>query len=243
LRLDRKGDTISPWRRGPVRIFISYRREDSIDFAVHLQATLARRFGKDAVFRDESSLRAGQDFPRELENAIKRSTTVLALIGPDWFGPATATARDRLSEPHDFVRRELEIAISNGKTVIPVLIQPAKMPKKSALPKSLRSLVLTQALTLPWHDATNALASQINSVAREMASEIRVSMADAKAELAANSRHAALMAMQASLANQGVKRVQLDARDLDATLKRISDLDDKRLVFFPDLIYALDLIV
>ena len=225
-----------------VRVFISYRRADSAEAAVHLQATLAQRFGAEAVFRDQTGLRPGQDFPRELEQAIQRSTAVIALIGRRWAGLADKSGRTRLDEPRDFVRRELETALAHSKSILPVLMDGATMPKASDLPKSLKAMARLQAVVLPWHETTAELGNQISAKARELASEVRVSVAAAKADHAPNSRQAALMAMQASLARQGRKGIKLDARDLDASLRRLSDLGHTRLVFFPDLVYVLDLI-
>jgi hypothetical protein len=89
-----------------VRIFISYRRADTIDAAVHLQATLARRFGAEALLRDQTSLRPGQNFPRELEQAIQRSTTVIALMGRHWAGMTEEPRRTRLENPKEVDQRQ-----------------------------------------------------------------------------------------------------------------------------------------
>jgi hypothetical protein len=224
-----------------VRIFISYRRADSLDSAAHLQATLTRRFGAGAVFRDQTHLRPGQDFPKELEQAIRRSTSVIAVIGRKWAGPADSTGRTRLHQQGDLVRRELEIALASGKSVIPVLVDGAEMPTAADLPKSLLPLRRLNAVELPWHQATGLIAEHVAAVARDMESEVRVPVDTTTSTAGPASRHAALMAMQASLKNQGLKKVELDARDFEATLGRLSDIE-RDVYVFPDLIYALDLI-
>src|SRR5207245_8123740 len=65
---------------------------------------------------------------------------VIVVIGPTW---ATAAAPDgtlRLNDHDDFVRREIETSLRLGLPIIPVTVQDASMPGKSALPPSIRTL-------------------------------------------------------------------------------------------------------
>jgi len=56
--------------------------------------------------------------------------------------------RCRLDKPDDFVRLEIEAALSRGILVIPVLVDGARMPRADELPPSLAALPRRQALEL-----------------------------------------------------------------------------------------------
>ena len=47
---------------GPIRIFLSYRKEDSLAASDELHGWLVSRFGAENVFRDDASLAAGGDW-------------------------------------------------------------------------------------------------------------------------------------------------------------------------------------
>ena len=92
-------------RRG---VFVNYRRDDTGWAANLLADALRRRLGPDRVFLDNSSIALGAAFAKEIEDAVLRSATLLALIGPHW-----DTAR--LHDPQDWVRRELLLAESAAR--------------------------------------------------------------------------------------------------------------------------------
>jgi hypothetical protein len=56
--------------------------------------------------------------------------------------------RRRLDDPDDFVRLEIEAALSRNVRVIPILVGGARMPRAEELPDSLAKLVRRQALEL-----------------------------------------------------------------------------------------------
>lgn len=72
---------------------------------------------------------------------------LIAIIGPNWLGTQDDGPR-RLDDPDDWVRLEVEAAISRGIRVIPVLVDGARMPVETELPQSLRGLARRQAVTL-----------------------------------------------------------------------------------------------
>src|SRR5262249_57099636 len=73
-----------------VRIFISYRRDDTAGHAGRLFDRLAQRFGKSRVYRDLDSIDAGADFLETIRAQVRESDVLLALIGPRWITAADA---------------------------------------------------------------------------------------------------------------------------------------------------------
>ena len=85
---------------GPVGIFISYRRADASWPARWLADKLAGQFGASVVFQDVDSIRPGDDFATEIEEAVGACSVLLVLIGPRWLA-AEADAGQRRDEPRD----------------------------------------------------------------------------------------------------------------------------------------------
>jgi TIR domain len=130
------------------RIFISYRREETAYPAGWLYDRLADRFGKGQVFKDVDSIQLGDDFVEVITSAVGSCDVLLALIGDAWLTISDAHGRRRLDDPDDFVRLEIEAALSRRVRVIPILVDGARMPRADELPDSLVKLVRRQALEL-----------------------------------------------------------------------------------------------
>lgn len=131
------------------RLFLSYRRSDSQMVAGRLREWLAERMGQGAVFRDKESIGAGEDWTRAIRESLSgRDVTVLALIDRGWADARDEQGRRRLDDPQDWNRRELEIALEQGRRLIPVLIDGAPMPAEADLPPSLRPLTRLNAMRL-----------------------------------------------------------------------------------------------
>lgn len=127
------------------RIFISYRRDDTGYIAGMLAERLEEVFGKEAVFIDVDAIPLGVDFREYLNQAVAKSDLMLALIGDDWLNVKNAQGLRRLDDPADFVRIEIEAALKQKISVIPVLLAQANMPLESELPPSLQSLAFRNA--------------------------------------------------------------------------------------------------
>jgi TIR domain-containing protein len=133
----------------PGRIFISYRREETAYPAGWLFDRLAKRFGGDQVFKDVDSIQLGDDFVEVITRAVGSCDVLLALIGPRWLTIADEQGRRRrLDNPEDFVRLEIEAALTRRVRVVPILVDGARMPRVDELPGSLALLVRRQALEL-----------------------------------------------------------------------------------------------
>jgi hypothetical protein len=134
--------------RVPLRIFMSYRRADTSWAAVSLFDRLADQFGRDNVFKDVDSIDLGEDFVEAITTAVGSSDALLALIGNQWLTATDQNGRRRLDNPGDFVRLEIEAALTRGVRIIPILVDGALMPHEDQLPESLAPLVRRQALEL-----------------------------------------------------------------------------------------------
>jgi hypothetical protein len=133
---------------GERRIFISYRRVDSAYPAGWLFDRLAERFGPEQIFKDVDAIHLGDDFVKEIEEAVGQADVLLALIGKRWLTAADEHGGRRLDDPEDFVRLEIEAALRREVLVIPILVEGATMPREEQLPPSLAPLARRQALEL-----------------------------------------------------------------------------------------------
>ena len=130
------------------RIFVSYRREETAYPAGWLYERLAERFGAGQVFKDVDSIQLGDDFVEVITRAVGSCDVLLALIGDEWLNISDSYGRRRIDDPEDFVRLEIEAALSRQVRVIPILVDGASMPSADELPDSLAPLVRRQALEL-----------------------------------------------------------------------------------------------
>lgn len=133
----------------PGRIFMSYRREDTDYPAAWLYDRLARHFRRSHVFKDiDSSIELDDDFVEVITAAVGSCDVLLTLIGNRWLTVTDQDGRRRLDKPGDFVRLEIETALTHNVRVIPVLVKAARMPRADELPTSLARLARQQAIEL-----------------------------------------------------------------------------------------------
>ena len=163
---------------GEVNVFLSYRREDTEGYAGRLFDRLNARFPK-RVFKDVDSILAGANFVHELEKSIKASDALVALIGRQWLTSSVSGQR-RIDDSRDFVRLELEIALSNGVRIIPALVGGAAIPRAQDLPDSLRAITTRQAIEL----GHRTFDRDVERLVREL-SEIGLAVARERREKAA----------------------------------------------------------
>lgn len=89
------------------------------------------------------------------------------IIGTQWATVATASGKPRIKNPRDVVRVEIETALGRGIPVIPVLIDQARLPTPVDLPKSLRPLLLQQAISVR-HENFERDARELVSAVRKL---------------------------------------------------------------------------
>ena len=133
-------------------LFISYRRSDSEQVAGRIFDFLSDRYGEEHIFFDTEAIPGAVDFRRRIQSAIDESSSVLAIIGPDWVRKQTSNKsffpwrRNRNST--DFVEVEIEAAIRCRVPIIPLLVSDANMPEGEDLAPSIRSIVNLNALNV-----------------------------------------------------------------------------------------------
>ena len=104
------------------RIFISYRRQETAYPAGWLYDRLAGRFGRGQVFKDVDSIQLGDDFVEVITRAVGSCDVLLALIGERWLTISDEHGGHCLDDPNDFVRLEIEAALTRKVRVIPILV-------------------------------------------------------------------------------------------------------------------------
>ncbi len=146
-------------------VFISYRRNDKfIAFTLHDRL---RNKSLD-VFIDEK-INPGEDFRERIAKEIERCDVMLAVIGQGW-----VNQMDRLKEIDDFVRREITLAMSWKKPVIPVVMEGGRIPKLNELPDELHAILNRHAQEIRANDQAkdfNRLARAIHNLVKQSADE------------------------------------------------------------------------
>jgi hypothetical protein len=128
----------------PVRVFISYRRMDVPALTGRVYDHLAARWGVEHVFKDVDLIQPGDLFPRVVEDAIRAADVFVALIGPKWAGVTEGLPAGRIHRPDDWVRREVETALTAGVPIVPVFGGVAAYPDD--LPDTLVRLRFVNAI-------------------------------------------------------------------------------------------------
>jgi TIR domain len=128
-----------------IRVFVSYRRDDSKHAAGRLGERLNERF---TLFMDVNQIGPGSDFTAALRQAVNEADVLLAVIGSQWL---TITAEDggrRIDQPDDWVALEIGTALRQGTPVIPVLVDSAHMPRRGELPVALADMANRQPIRI-----------------------------------------------------------------------------------------------
>jgi hypothetical protein len=126
-----------------MKIFINYRRDD-VPNAVHMIAQyLMLEYGPENVFYDRQAIKKAEVFTKSIENALDNCLVLIAVIGKNWH--KLLNTKKAFNE-NDFVLFEIEKAMENGVTILPILVDNVEMPPKDMLPPEIRELSLINAL-------------------------------------------------------------------------------------------------
>ena len=130
------------------KIFINYRRNQSVDQAQHLATVLSRTFGSSRIFIDVRGIDGFSDWLKVLKEQVAGTAAMISLIGPDWADARDDNGERRLDHSHDFVRLEIVEALTRDIPVLPVLLNGASPPLKECLPEDMRGMLRRQAMEL-----------------------------------------------------------------------------------------------
>jgi hypothetical protein len=146
---------------GPPNVFLSYRRADSGGQAQRLYGQLAEHFGSEQVFTDVDALGPGDFVERK---AFEVADALVVVIGDRWASATDETGRRLLDDPRDFVRLEIERALQQGISIIPLLVGGARMPPADELPPTLARLAALQPLEIrdsEWNQGAEQLTAAL----------------------------------------------------------------------------------
>ena len=131
------------------KIIISYRRADTLDIAMRIRDQLSLRYGKELVFTDIDSIPIGTDFLEHISSEIATCDVLLAIVGPNWLSGGREHKSGIESET-DYVRLEVESALKQSISVVPVIVSGARMPQPSELPEPIRSFAHRNAAAIDF---------------------------------------------------------------------------------------------
>jgi hypothetical protein len=101
------------------------------------------------------SLLGGAEWLRQLDREAASASVMLVLIGDKWLREQDQTTGQRkLDQENDYVRREIEAALSVGSLTIPVLVEGTRLPALHSLDNvpSLAAFLRLQAMELRRKD-------------------------------------------------------------------------------------------
>jgi hypothetical protein len=152
------------------KVFITYRREDSAAQAGRLYDAMVVRFGEGNVFMDVD-MAPGVDFVKRIGEAVAACQVLIVVMGREWATIEDEQGRQRLEDPDDFVRLEVETALRRPEvTPIPVLVGGAQMPARRDLPEPLRPITRRNAIELSdlrWRQDVGRLIGALDELVAE----------------------------------------------------------------------------
>ncbi len=149
-------------------IFISYRRNDTEGEAGRLFDDLVEQFGEDSVFMDVTTIEAGRDFRKVIDESVATCGVLLAIIGKNWLDAKSDTGIRRLDESTDFVRLETASALRRDIPVIPVIVRGATMPHPDQLPDDLKDLAYRNFVELTHARWTSDIQLLITALRKQL---------------------------------------------------------------------------
>ena len=219
------------------KIFINYRRDDAKAPAGRLYDRLEAVFGPEQLFFDVDHIAAGQDFVKVLDDQVGSCAAMLSFVGPGWLDARDGDGRRRLDDPDDFVRLEIEAALTRGILLIPVLLDNTPMPREDELPESLAGFARRNATRLTHERFRSDMDGLVTLLQQEVGRPER----EAASRRRAMTRRAALWAMGgAGLAGAGATTAiywtEVEAALFDASLRTfsLSQSQVRGVAFHPD---------
>lgn len=135
-----------------MKIFISYRRDDTRHVAARVADRLNDLPGISSVFIDIYEIDPGSNFELSIDRSLEESDICLVMIGENWVASDDDSKTARIRSDNDYVRLETASALLSGKRVLPILVDGATMPEKEDLPPDIQPITIIDALFLR-HDS------------------------------------------------------------------------------------------
>lgn len=130
------------------KVFICYRREETAPYAGRIYDAMVAKFGVENVFMD-LDLDPGVDFVDRITRVVSGCVALIVVIGPRWAQLQDEDGGQRIADPDDFVRLEIETGLQRRDVkLIPALVGGARMPRREDLPPELQGLARRNALEL-----------------------------------------------------------------------------------------------
>lgn len=152
------------------KIFVNYRRSQSLKEADHLATILGTHFGEKRVFVDVRGIAGFSDWFEILREQVEGTAALIALIGRDWLGALDKREYPDNEATKDFVRYEIAEALKRNIPVLPVLLDGATLPKEQQLPMEMRGLLRCQGMELRETHFTEdaaAISEKLSSILAE----------------------------------------------------------------------------
>jgi TIR domain len=168
------------------KIYVCYRRTDSPATSRAIYEALVKAFGQRNVFLDVDSVGPGADFRESVATAIAACAVFLLVIGPHWLDATSITGQRRVDDPSDLIRTEVELALTSGKIIVPVLVDGGMVPSRSDLPASMSQLASIQAVRFDAPDVSLRLIAIVRDALRSSPYEHRPTPTPRKHEPSTN---------------------------------------------------------
>lgn len=116
------------------KAFVSYRRTDG-GYAHLLADKIRKSFGDDSIFLDVTNVFPGEEWEDRLQEELRQSKVLVALICDDWLAEREAPTGDRPPErARDWVVFEVTAALDDENcSVIPVLLPNVSWPETTGI--------------------------------------------------------------------------------------------------------------
>ncbi len=153
------------------KIFVNYRRSQSLQEAQHLATILGSDFGAKRVFIDVRSIDGFSDWFEILRQQVEGTGALIVLIGKDWLAALDKQEYSGRETTKDFVRFEITEALKRNIPVLPVLLDGATLPNERELPIEICGLLRRQAMGLRgahFPEDAAAISDKLRSILAEM---------------------------------------------------------------------------
>lgn len=145
-------------------VFISYRREDGLMHA-HLLSEKLTKFGC-RVFFDKKDIPPGNDFDMIIKKHLEECNDVILIVTKFYFGMEDSNHQLRIKQDSDWVRKEIALALSQNKTIIPILFNGVPLPNDSDIPDDIRAVLKKQYITVSndddWDFSLNKIKNSLS---------------------------------------------------------------------------------